>query len=30
MAANEEHYTMPRGELDKPAKILIVVAPYYR
>jgi 6,7-dimethyl-8-ribityllumazine synthase len=30
MASNEEHYTMPRGELDKPAKILIVVAPYYR
>jgi len=24
------HYTMPRAELDKPAKLLIVAAPFYR
>lgn len=30
MAANEQHYIMPRGTLDKPTKVLIVVAPYYR
>ncbi|WP_163849407.1 6,7-dimethyl-8-ribityllumazine synthase [Pseudooceanicola aestuarii] len=30
MAANEQHYTLPRGTLDRPAKLLIVVAPYYR
>lgn len=24
------HYTLPRPELDKPAKLLIVVAPFYR
>ncbi|QPM90073.1 6,7-dimethyl-8-ribityllumazine synthase [Pseudooceanicola algae] len=30
MAANELHYSLPRGSLDKPAKVLIVVAPYYR
>ncbi|MEX1234143.1 MAG: 6,7-dimethyl-8-ribityllumazine synthase [Roseovarius sp.] len=28
MAGTE--YTMPRAELDKPAKLLIVVAPFYR
>ncbi|KUF12269.1 6,7-dimethyl-8-ribityllumazine synthase [Pseudoponticoccus marisrubri] len=30
MASNEEHYTLARPEFDKPVKILIVVAPYYR
>ncbi|OWU83233.1 6,7-dimethyl-8-ribityllumazine synthase [Oceanicola sp. 22II-s10i] len=30
MAGNELHYTLPRGELGKAAKVLIVVAPYYR
>ncbi len=30
MASNEEHYTLPRPGFDKPVKILIVVAPYYR
>ena len=30
MASNEEHYTLPRPEFDKPVKILIVVAPYYK
>lgn len=30
MAASELHYTMPRGTLDKPARVLITVAPYYR
>lgn len=30
MAMNETHYTIPRGQVDKPTKVLIVVAPYYR
>lgn len=30
MAANENHYTLPLPALDKPVKLLIVVAPYYR
>ncbi|MCV3272623.1 6,7-dimethyl-8-ribityllumazine synthase [Roseobacter sinensis] len=30
MAANQEHYVLPRPEFDKPVKILIVVAPYYK
>ena len=30
MASNEEHYTLPRPSFDKPVKILIVVAPYYK
>ena len=30
MASNETHYVLPRGEMDRPAKVLIVVAPYYR
>ena len=30
MASNEEHYPLPRPEFDKPVKILIVVAPYYK
>ncbi len=30
MASNEEHYTLPRPEFDKPVKMLIVVAPYYK
>ncbi len=30
MAEAETHYTLPRAEFDKPVKILIVVAPYYR
>ncbi|MDJ0821302.1 MAG: 6,7-dimethyl-8-ribityllumazine synthase [Paracoccaceae bacterium] len=30
MATNEAHYTLPRPEFDKPVKLLIVVAPYYR
>ncbi|MDU8912871.1 6,7-dimethyl-8-ribityllumazine synthase [Aestuariicoccus sp. MJ-SS9] len=30
MAANEQHYTLPRPAFDKPVKLLIVVAPYYR
>ena len=30
MAAAEQHYTLPRGQVDKPTKVLIVVAPYYR
>ncbi|WP_299670657.1 6,7-dimethyl-8-ribityllumazine synthase [uncultured Roseobacter sp.] len=30
MAVNEEHYVLPRPEFDKPVKILIVVAPYYK
>jgi 6,7-dimethyl-8-ribityllumazine synthase len=28
--AGASHYTLPRAEFDKPVKILIVVAPYYR
>lgn len=30
MAGNETHYTLPRPEFDKPVKLLIVVAPYYK
>ncbi|MCR8549841.1 6,7-dimethyl-8-ribityllumazine synthase [Salipiger sp. P9] len=30
MASNEAHYTLPRPEFDKPVKILVVVAPYYK
>ncbi|MCA1337049.1 6,7-dimethyl-8-ribityllumazine synthase [Pseudooceanicola marinus] len=30
MAGSEQHYTLPRGEMTKPAKVLIVVAPYYK
>ena len=30
MAANENHYTLLLPAFDKPVKLLIVVAPYYR
>ena len=30
MARSETHYVLPRPEFDKPVKILIVVAPYYK
>ena len=30
MAAAEQHYTLPLPSFDKPVKLLIVVAPYYR
>jgi 6,7-dimethyl-8-ribityllumazine synthase len=30
MAAHETQYTMPRPVFDKPVKLLIVVAPFYR
>ncbi|MFZ1341234.1 MAG: 6,7-dimethyl-8-ribityllumazine synthase, partial [Paracoccaceae bacterium] len=30
MAASETHYTLPLPGFDKPVKLLIVVAPYYR
>ena len=30
MASHETHYTLPRAQFDKPVKILIVVAPYYK
>lgn len=30
MAANEQHYVLPRPSFDKPVKLLIVVAPYYK
>jgi 6,7-dimethyl-8-ribityllumazine synthase len=30
MAASQEHYILPRPSFDKPVKILIVVAPYYK
>jgi len=30
MAARETHYTLPEPKFDKPVKLLIVVAPYYR
>ena len=30
MAANETHYTLPLPVFDKPVKLLIVVAPYYK
>ena len=30
MAASVEHYTLARPTFDKPVKLLIVVAPYYK
>lgn len=30
MAKSETHYTLPRPSFDKPVKLLIVVAPYYK
>lgn len=30
MAGTETHYILPRPSFDKPVKLLIVVAPYYR
>lgn len=30
MAGHETHYTLDRPEFDRPVKILIVVAPYYK
>lgn len=30
MASTETHYTLPLPQFDKPVKLLIVVAPYYR
>lgn len=30
MAEEEIHYTLPRPDFDRPVKLLIVVAPYYR
>ena len=30
MAASETHYILPAPKFDKPVKLLIVVAPYYR
>ena len=30
MAGQESHYILPRPEFDKPVKLLIVVAPYYK
>jgi 6,7-dimethyl-8-ribityllumazine synthase len=30
MAAAESHYTLPLPKFDKPVRLLIVVAPYYR
>ncbi|MDK3075208.1 6,7-dimethyl-8-ribityllumazine synthase [Sedimentitalea sp. JM2-8] len=30
MAGNETHYILPRPDFDKPVKLLIVVAPYYK
>lgn len=30
MAKSETHYVLPRAEFDKPVKLLIVVAPYYK
>ncbi len=30
MASAEPHYTLPLPKFDKPVKLLIVVAPYYR
>jgi 6,7-dimethyl-8-ribityllumazine synthase len=30
MAGHETHHILPRPEFDKPVKILIVVAPYYK
>jgi len=30
MAGHEAHYVLPRAEFERPVKILIVVAPYYK
>ncbi len=30
MAGSEQHYILPRPNFDKPVKLLIVVAPYYK
>ncbi|HHC29348.1 MAG TPA: 6,7-dimethyl-8-ribityllumazine synthase [Rhodobacterales bacterium] len=30
MAGSEQHYILPRPAMDKPTKLLIVVAPYYK
>ena len=30
MAGSETHYILPRPDFDKPVKLLIVVAPYYK
>ncbi|NSX54018.1 6,7-dimethyl-8-ribityllumazine synthase [Parasulfitobacter algicola] len=30
MVGHETHYILPRPEFDRPVKVLIVVAPYYR
>ncbi|MEL6518453.1 MAG: 6,7-dimethyl-8-ribityllumazine synthase, partial [Pseudomonadota bacterium] len=30
MATSEPHYTLPLPGFDKPVKVLIVVAPYYK
>lgn len=30
MASSQTHYIQPRVDLDKPAKVLIVVSPYYK
>ena len=30
MATAETHYTLPLPSFDKPVKLLIVVAPYYK
>lgn len=30
MAASEQHYTLPLPEFDRPVKLAIVVAPYYK
>lgn len=30
MATQESHYTLPLPEFDRPVKLLIVVAPYYK
>ncbi|PJF11202.1 6,7-dimethyl-8-ribityllumazine synthase [Pseudorhodobacter sp. MZDSW-24AT] len=30
MATHETHYTLPLPEFDRPVKLLIVVAPYYK
>ncbi len=30
MAGSETHYTLPRATFERPVKLLIVVAPYYR
>jgi len=30
MAANEQHYTLPLPSFEKPVRLLVVVAPYYK